>query len=81
VVVESQRIPIKWYHVVLEGELCLRAVGIGCPPFRAKKCVLSAVALTRTAIASANVGGTGGGLGVSITPQVLPKALAQCMHL
>jgi hypothetical protein len=35
------------------------------PTISRKKRVLSAIALTEAAIASANVGGTGGGLGVS----------------
>jgi hypothetical protein len=34
--------------------------------------VLSAVALTKAAMASANVGGTGGGLGVASLPREVP---------
>jgi hypothetical protein len=34
--------------------------------------VLSAVALTKAAIASASVGGTGGGFGVSSPPREVP---------
>ena len=37
-----------------------------------KKRVLSEVALTKAAIASANVGGTGGGFGVSSPPREVP---------
>jgi hypothetical protein len=36
--------------------------------------VLSAVALTKEAIASTSVGGTGGGLGVSSLPREVPVA-------
>jgi hypothetical protein len=39
-----------------------------------KKRVLSAVALTKASIALANVGGTGGGLGVSSRPWEVPAA-------
>ena len=42
------------------------------PVISRKKRVLSAVALTKVAIASANVGGIGGGLGVSSRPRDVP---------
>jgi hypothetical protein len=60
-----QRSPNTKSHVVpVDKPFCLVA-GFGFPPFRVKKRILSAVALTKAAIASANVGSTGGGLGVS----------------
>jgi hypothetical protein len=37
-----------------------------------QKRVLSAIALTKAVIASASVGGTGGGLGVSSRPREVP---------
>ena len=39
-----------------------------------RKRVLSAVAFTKAAIASANVGGTGGGFGVTSLPLEVPAA-------
>jgi hypothetical protein len=42
------------------------------PAISCKKRVLSEVALTKAAIASANVGGTGGGFGVSSRPREVP---------
>jgi hypothetical protein len=61
----------KFHGVTADKPLCL-ATEIDVPPFHAKKRVLSAVALTKAAIASANVGGTGGGLGVSSRPREVP---------
>jgi hypothetical protein len=45
---------------------------ICCPSISCRKRVLSAVALTKAAMASANVGGTGGGLGVASLPREVP---------
>jgi hypothetical protein len=44
------------------------------PPSLSKKRVLSAVAFTKAAIASASVGGTGGGFGVDSLPLEVPAA-------
>jgi hypothetical protein len=45
---------------------------ICCAAISRRKRVLSAVALTKAAIASANVGGTGGGFGVASLPLEVP---------
>jgi hypothetical protein len=45
---------------------------ICCPAISRRKRVLSAVALTKAAMASANVGGTGGGFRVASLPREVP---------
>jgi hypothetical protein len=59
-------------HVVPAEEPFRLVAGIDFPPLHVKKRVLSVVALTKAAIASANVGGTGGGLGMSSRPWEVP---------
>jgi hypothetical protein len=60
------------FRGVLADKLARLAVAFIVPPFSTEKRVLSVVALTKAAMASANVGGTGGGLGVASLPGEVP---------
>jgi hypothetical protein len=60
------------FHGVLADKLYRLAADIAVPTILRRKRVLSAVALTKAAIASAKVGGTGGGLGVVSLPWEVP---------
>jgi NAD-dependent oxidoreductase involved in siderophore biosynthesis len=60
------------FRGVLADMLSRLAVAFAVPPFPAESGVLSTVALTKAAIASAKVGGTGGELGVASLPREVP---------